>query len=79
MVCSCQLLDIQEALIDILFFLFYLVNVESSTGDQILSQIIQGLKFILERYSILSVSYTISNTQTQDFNHYWFMFKTQAR
>lgn len=48
MVCSCQALDIFEALIDTIHFLFYLVDVESSTGDQLFSQIIQSFERVLE-------------------------------
>ena len=53
MVCSCQALDIFEALIDTINFLFYLINVESPTGDQLLSQIIQIFERVLENPACL--------------------------
>lgn len=54
MVFSCQFLDIQEALVDIIPFLHNLVSIESPAGDQIFSQRIQVLECILESPSVLS-------------------------
>lgn len=48
MVGRCQVLDVQEALVDIIPFLHDLVNVEGPTGEQFSSQLIQVLECVLE-------------------------------